>query len=117
MFKTINTKDIAATIVEEGFIIGKNNAVNISIDCDALEIYKERKPLEIKGIKIKRNPVDVGTIYFKKNGEFSKSWYFDNNKIGLPINKLSEKLANTYKVNVILNDEYEVVWGKDDTGF
>lgn len=112
----INTKDIATTIMEEGFIIGKNNAVNISLDCDALEIYKERKPLEVIGMRIKREPIDVGTLYFRKNGEFSESWYFDNNRIGEPIKRLSKKLENKYGIQVVLNDEYYVVWGKDDIG-
>lgn len=112
----LNTKDIAATIIEEGFIIGKKNAVRISIDCDALEIYKLRKPLKIAGMKINRKPVYIGKLYFKENGKFSKSWYLDNEKIGEPIEKLAKKLEDTYNIRMRMNDEYDVVWGKEDMG-
>jgi hypothetical protein len=111
----LNTKDIAATIVEEGFIIGKNNSVNVSLDCDAVEIYtnmKTRSPLN----NFKKGPFYVGTISFRKNGEFTDSWKFDNNYIGTPIIKLAEKLQERYGVEIVINDEYEVVWGKSDTG-
>ncbi len=110
----MNTKDIAATIIEEGFIIGKNNAVNISIDCDALEIYTN---MRTKGLidRFKTRPLHAGTLYFRQNGGFSKSWYFDNNYFGEPIDSLKKRLEDKYKVNVLTNDKYEIV-NKEDEG-
>lgn len=111
---SINTKDIAATITEQGFIIGRNNAVDKSIDCDTLEIYTN---MRTKGLfdRFKRRPLHVGTLYLKQNGKFSKSWYFDNNYFGEPIDSLKKILEDKYKVNVLTNDKYEIL-NKEDEG-
>ncbi|MEM4710839.1 MAG: hypothetical protein QXL18_02765 [Candidatus Woesearchaeota archaeon] len=111
-----NVKDIASTIIEEGYMIGKNNAVNISNECDALEIYKRIKPKKILGIRINKKPVYIGTLYLNKTIEDEK-WYFDNNIIGKNIEDLTKKLEKTYNVKVELNDNYYVLWGKNDPGF
>lgn len=110
----MNTKDIAATIIEEEFIIGKNNAVNISLDCDALEIYTNMKT---KGLfdRFKVRPLHAGTLYFKQNEGFSESWYFDNNYFGEPIDSLKKRLEDTYEVKVLTNDKYEIM-NKEDEG-
>ncbi|GIU68804.1 MAG: hypothetical protein KatS3mg002_0040 [Candidatus Woesearchaeota archaeon] len=138
MSKEINVKDIASTIINEGYMIGKNNAVNIDSKCEALEIYTRKKPIYLFGLKINKKPEHIGTLYFKtnysiknkikektledleNNNEIENSnkniWYFDNNKIGKPVIELAKKLEKKYDIQVILNDEYEVVWGKDDPG-
>lgn len=112
---TNNIKDIASTIIEEGYIIGKNNAVNISNKCDALEIYKQIKPKKIFGMQINKKPVYIGTLHF--NNKDKNTWYFDNNIIGKTVEDLAKKLEKTYNVKVTLNDNYHVLWEKNDPGF
>lgn len=112
--KDINAKDIAATITEEGFFIGKNNAVNICLDCDALEIYTNMKTKSLFD-RFKTKPFYIGTLYFKKNGEFSKSWFLDNEYFGKPIDSLKKKLEDTYGVEVSINNKYEIL-DKEDPG-